>query len=141
MVDYLIDHNYIAHTEKIYKQVIGMAMGVHNAPQMANLYCAHYELQYVLRRSIGYLTVLNMYKTVPTTPKDKVLRAEMTSLFNMCRLMDDIAVVGMPATVDVSAMLRDERDTGGSDGVYPTHLTDAAGNITLNPMEVNREKH
>jgi hypothetical protein len=47
----------------------------------------------------------------------------------------------MPATVDVSAMLRDERDSGGSDGVYPTHLTDAAGDIRLNPMEVNREKH
>jgi hemerythrin-like domain-containing protein len=57
MVDYLIDHNYIAHTDTIYKQAIGMAMGVHNAPQMANLYCAHYELQYVLRRSIDYLTV------------------------------------------------------------------------------------
>jgi hypothetical protein len=52
MVDYLIDNSYVAHTDTVYKQVIGMAMGVHNAPQMANLYCAHYELQYVLRRSV-----------------------------------------------------------------------------------------
>jgi hypothetical protein len=50
-----------------------------------------------------------LYETIPTTPKDKVLRAEMASLFNICRLMDDIAVVGMPATIDVAAMLRDER--------------------------------
>jgi hypothetical protein len=61
MVDYLIDNNYVAHTGTVYKQIIGiraknsysiehrlidyvMAMGVHNAPQMANLYCAHYKL-------------------------------------------------------------------------------------------------
>ena len=51
MIDYLIDHSYVEHTGIIYRQVIGMAMGVHNAPQMANLYCASYELQYVLIRS------------------------------------------------------------------------------------------
>jgi hypothetical protein len=132
MVDYLIDNSYVAHTGIVYKQVIGMAMGVHNAPQMANLYCAHYELQYVLRRAVHYLTTLKLYGSVPATPKDKLLRAELVSLFNMCRLMDDIAVVGMPDTVDVAAMMRDERDTGGGDGMYPT--------IT-NPMEVSREKH
>jgi hypothetical protein len=32
-----------------------------------------------------------------------VLRAELASLLSMCRLMDDIAGVGMPASVDVSA--------------------------------------
>jgi hypothetical protein len=36
MLDYLIDNSYVAHTGIVYKQVIGMAMGVHNAPQMAN---------------------------------------------------------------------------------------------------------
>jgi hypothetical protein len=70
-----------------------------------------------------------------------MLRAEMVSLFNMCRLMDDIAVVGMPETVDIAAMMRDERDTGGGDGIYPTHMTDSGGNVITNPMEVNREKH
>jgi hypothetical protein len=94
-----------------------------------------------LRRSVQYLTVLKQYETAPETPKDKMLRAEMASLFNMCRLMDDIAVVGMPAAVDVADMLRDERATGGTDGVYPTHMTDNNGNVTLNPMEVNKEKH
>ena len=141
MVDYLIDHSYVAHTDTIYKQVIGMAMGVHNGPQMANLYCAHYELQYVLRRSIHYLTTLKLYITDPATPTDKLLRAEITLLFNMCRLMDDIAVVGMPDTIDTAAMLRDERETDGSNGVYPTYMTDTNGNVTLNPMEVNKEKH
>jgi hypothetical protein len=47
----------------------------------------------------------------------------------------------MPDTVDVAAMMRDERDTGGSDGIYPTHMTDSGGNVITNPMEVNREKH
>jgi hypothetical protein len=130
MVDYLIDHSSVAHTGIIYRQVIGMAMGVHNAPQMANLYCAHYELQYVLRRSEQYLTVLKQYETPPETPKDKMLRAETASLCNMCRLLDDIAVVGRPAAVDVADMLRDERATGGTDGVYPTHMTDNGGNVT-----------
>jgi hypothetical protein len=141
MVDYLIDHSYVAHTGIIYRPVIGIAMGVHNAPQMADLYCAHYKLQHVLRRSVQYLTVLKQYETVPGAPKDKMLRAEMASLFNMCRLMDDMAIVGMPAAVDVADMLRDEHATGGTDGVYPTHMTDDGGNDTLNPMEVNKEKH
>ena len=38
--------------------------------------------------------------------------------------MDDIAVVGMPDTIDMAAMLRDERETGGSDVisyVYDRH--------------------
>jgi hypothetical protein len=79
----VIDHSYVAHTDTIYKQVIGMAMGVHNGPQTTNLYCAHYELQYVLRRSKRhYLRTLKLYITVPATPKDKLLRAETTSLFN-----------------------------------------------------------
>jgi hypothetical protein len=90
---------------------------------------------------VHYLNTLKLYESVPATPKDKKLRAEMVSLFNMCRLMNDIAVVGMPDTVDVAAMMRDERDTGGSDGIYPTHMTDSGGNVITNPMEVNREKH
>jgi hypothetical protein len=94
-----------------------------------------------LRRSVHYLTTLKLYESVPATPKDKMLRAEMVSLFNMCRLMDDIAVVGMPETVDIAAMMRDERDTGGGDGIYPTHMIDSGGNVMTNPMEVNREKH
>jgi hypothetical protein len=76
-----------------------------------------------------------------TTPRNKVLRAEMTSLFNMCRLMDDIASVGMPSTVNIAALLRDERASGGTDGVYPTQMTDIDGIVIQNPMEVNREKH
>jgi hypothetical protein len=141
MIDYLIDHSYVEHTGIIYRQVIGMAMGVHNAPQMGNLYCASYELQYVLRRSMHYLAALKLYATVPSTPRDKMLRAEMASLFNMCRLMDDIAVVGMPASKDVAAMLLDERVTRGTDGIYPAHMTDSRGNVITNPMQVNKEKH
>jgi hypothetical protein len=41
------------------------------------------------------------------------LQLQKIRLFNMCRIMDDIAVVGMPDTVDVAAMMGDERDTGG----------------------------
>jgi hypothetical protein len=77
MVDYLIDNSFVAHTGIVYKQVIGMAISVHNAPQMANLYCAYYELHYVLRRSVHYLTTLKLYESVPATPKDKILRAEV----------------------------------------------------------------
>jgi hypothetical protein len=84
-LDYLIDNSYVAHTGIVYKQVIGMAMGVHNAPQMANLYCAHYELQYVLRRAVHYLTTLKLCESVPATPKDKLLRAEMVSEYRLFR--------------------------------------------------------
>jgi hypothetical protein len=55
--------------------------------------------------------------------------------------MDDIAGVGMPASVWCICLSRDERDTGGSDSSCPTHLTVAAGNITLNPMGLNSNKH
>jgi hypothetical protein len=136
MVDYLLDNSYVAHTGIVYKQVIGMAMGVHNAPQMANLYCAHYELRYVLRRSVHYLTTLKLYESVPATPKYKMLRAEVVSIFKMCRLMNGIAVVGMPDTIDVAAMMRDECDIGGGDGICPAHITDSGGNVITNPMEV-----
>jgi hypothetical protein len=47
----------------------------------------------------------------------------------------------MPATINVAMILRDERDTGGSDGVYPTLITDSDRTVKMNPMEVNREKH
>jgi hypothetical protein len=118
-----------------------MAKGVHNAPQTAYLYCAHYELHYVVRRFIHYLSTLKLYESVPTTPKNEILRAEMASLFNMCTSVDDIAVVGMPVNIDVASMLKDERATGGSDGVYPTYMTDNDGNVIINPTEVNQEKH
>jgi hypothetical protein len=32
--------------------------------------------------------------------------------------------VGIPDTVDVAAMMRNKRDKGGGDGIYPTHMTD-----------------
>jgi hypothetical protein len=32
MIEYLIDNSYVAHNGIVCKQVIGMAMGVHNAP-------------------------------------------------------------------------------------------------------------
>jgi hypothetical protein len=62
--------------------------------------------------------------------------AEMASLFNMCRLMADIAVEGMPVAIDIIDMLRDKRATGGTDGVYPTHMTD--NRLQLNPESLAR---
>jgi hypothetical protein len=46
----------------------------------------------------------------------------MTALFNFCRLMDDIAAVGMLLGIDTAAALRDERSIGGTDGVHPVHM-------------------
>lgn len=67
VVDYLIDNSYVTHTGTIYQQVIGMATGVQNAPQMANLYCAAYELQYLVRYQISHNFEAICYSSYNTT--------------------------------------------------------------------------
>lgn len=140
MVDFMLDNSFVSHGGVNYRQTVGMAMGVHNAPQLANLYCGYYELQYMLRRTTHYLNTLKQFTLNPTVPRDPYLRAEMTALFNSCRLMDDIAMAGMPANTDCASILRDERLTDGTDGIYPVLIADADGNLRNNPMLVNLEK-
>ena len=137
MVDFIIDNSYVSHAGITYRQTAGMVKGVNNAPQMANLYCAYYELEYMTRRAVHYLHTLKQHEVNPTIPRSPVLRAEMTALFNFCRLMDDIAAVGMPHGIDTAAVLRDERSIGSTDGVYPVHILDADGVLCENPMLVN----
>ena len=89
------------------------------------------------RRAVHYLHTLKQHEVNPTIPRSPVLRAEMTALFNFCRLMDDIAAVGMPHGIDTAAVIRDERSIGSTDGVYPVHILDADGVLCENPMLVN----
>ena len=55
LIDFVIDNSYVTHRGLVYHQVVGMAMGVHNAPQMANLLCGFYELSYLVRSTARFL--------------------------------------------------------------------------------------
>ena len=44
---YLIDNSYIYFNGHIYRQVIGIPMGINAGPQIANIYLHVYEYEYI----------------------------------------------------------------------------------------------
>ena len=120
VVDFIVDHSYVAQGGMVHQQVVGMAMGVNNAPQMANLLCAYYELNFLARNLAAYL-------------RAAVRSAQHLALFhalcNGSRFIDGIGLAGIPEGVDVQLLFRDERPDPtlplqspfeAADGMYPT---------------------
>lgn len=47
MIDYIIDNAYFKFGDTVYRQLIGLPMGIDPAPPMANLYLHYYEFRYM----------------------------------------------------------------------------------------------
>ena len=46
-VEYLVDNIFISIGNHVFKQVIGIPMGTHCAPLLANLFLFHFEYSYI----------------------------------------------------------------------------------------------
>ena len=47
LLEFLIDNSYIKYKGKIYRQYIGIPMGIDPAPFMANLFLHYYENRFI----------------------------------------------------------------------------------------------
>ena len=47
MIDLVIDHSFFKFGDKVFRQSIGIPMGIDPAPQMANLYLYYYEANFM----------------------------------------------------------------------------------------------
>lgn len=111
-------------------------MGTPCAPQLANLYCAYYELEYMHRRA-------TLYDAIPKDTIEKTLeKAVLNSLFNWARYIDDILAAGLPEHVNIENILYDNRHiNGGTDGIYPGRIAvENTDTYIDNPMELKTEQ-
>jgi len=60
-------------------------------------------------------------------------------MFNGSRFIDDIGLAGVPASYCMADLFKDQRSSGGSDGIYPTSINDSDGTAADNPMELKLE--
>jgi hypothetical protein len=134
MTSFIIDHTYVQHNNNIYRQRMGIAMGMNNSPQMAHLYCAMYETEFMLRAA-------SVYYTKPKDKRSNFDKARMACIFNTMRYIDDINSPSSPKGCNFKELLTDSRQSGGTDGVYPTHVIDDNGYAVANPMDVKLERH
>jgi hypothetical protein len=133
MLDFLLDNSFVSFRGTVYQQIQGLPMGTPCAPQLANLYCGAYELDFMLRKASSFLAV-------PRQVRDPKEFALLTSLFNWSRFIDDLAAIGVPQGIDIQELLYDTRHTGGSDGIYPSQILDThTGQLVANPMQLNVE--
>ena len=47
MIDLFIDNSFFKFGDKVFRQSIGIPMGIDPAPQMANLYLCYYEAKFM----------------------------------------------------------------------------------------------
>jgi hypothetical protein len=83
MTDFIIDHTYVQHNNSIYRQRMGIAMDMNNSPQMAHLYCAIYETEFMLRAA-------SIYYAKPKDKRSNFDQARLACIFNTMRYIDDI---------------------------------------------------
>jgi hypothetical protein len=79
--------------------------------------------------------------SLATEQLDFLLKARMACIFNTIRYIDDINSPSSPKSCNFKEFLTDNRQFGGSDGVYPTHVIDDNGYTVANPMNIKLEKH
>lgn len=130
MVSIVLDNAYVTHKGLVYRQVTGMPMGINCAPQFANLYCGYYELCYMVRTSMAYLTSQQRCRT---------FKAFLNAMFNGSRFIDDIGLIGIPAAFCMTELFQDKRASGGADGIYPMSIKNSDGADVMNPMELKLE--
>lgn len=134
MTNFIIEHTYVQHNNSIYRQQMGIAMGMNNSPQMAHLYCAMFETEFMLRTAAKYYTK-------PKHERSQYEQARLACIFNSMRYIDDINSPATPKGCDFYELLTDNREQSGSDGVYPANVLNENGDIVVNPMEVKLERH
>jgi hypothetical protein len=81
LTKYIIEHTFVQHEGKVYKQTTGVAMGVHNSPQTANLYCAWYETIYML-------TIAQQFYNITKDQRSHKSQAKLASIMNSLILCD-----------------------------------------------------
>ena len=142
MLAYCIDHAFVSHNGEVYQQTVGIPMGLHAAPQIAQLVCGYYELQFVKRMAIAHIETPNAPFFGISDPAIKI--AVMNSFFNAARQIDDIWLAGLPITSDKALAILCK---SGDQGVYPETVCDQLGcvydeygKIVHNPMSVGLER-
>eukprot|EP00953_Heterococcus_sp_UTEX-ZZ885_P012093 6949-Heterococcus_DN1.PRE.1 len=135
ITNYIIDHTYVQHKNVVYRQQVGIAMGMNISPQMVHLYCAMFETEYMLKTAKVYFSKLRHERS-------HYEQAKLGCIFNTMRYIDNINNPRSPKGCNFHELLTDNRtQSGGSDGVYPAHVLNEYGDTILNPMDVKLERH
>ena len=142
IADFCISNSYVQHRGRAHRQSLGLAMGMSCSPQIANLYCAFYELNYMSRRVRGYLQMVRVHRHLSERSLEKAI---ITALLNGFRMIDDIGLPGLPmSTAMVTQMMVNTMMlTNGTlrlDGFYPAAVEDEDGILVSNPMELKLER-
>ena len=147
LLAFVIQNSYVMFAGRIFKQIMGIAMGTNSGPFIASLYANSYELQFLLRqlhifvdqsRQIGTALRTRQIVTARRATLERPLPPVLLFLFFSCRYIDDIFHPTFRYT-DASIWLYDRRSEGGADGIYPTHLRGPNG--TINVASEGRSVH
>jgi hypothetical protein len=126
-VQFLIQNTYIQNGEEIHQQVNGIPIGVHPAPQIANLFCLAYEWRYIDR----------LLRVVKQRSGETAALAQARYFAYMFRLIDDVLSIDNPLIGEASTTPAPENLDGDElGGIYPL-LHMSLNNTSVSPTEVN----
>ena len=117
----VVHSTYFRWGGEAHQQVCGIPMGTNCAPELANLYLFTYEIAYLIRQAEQW-------------NRDSAIPRHILTILLAKRFIDDIFFPRLKR-VNLEDMLYDNREAGGSDGIYPPSLAGPTG-IIDNPLEL-----
>ena len=112
-------------------------MGIHNSPQIANLYCAWYETTYMLK-------LAQQHYNIAKNQRSHKSQAMLASIFNTMRYVDDLLSPGLPKCINFKQLLQGNSNINNSNdniSINPNRIQNTDGNHVHNPIEVSLERH
>jgi len=137
-INFLIDNTYVTFGDEVFKQEIGIAMGLIPAGAIASLVCYTYELDYLQR-------CLKKWKATSKNDPDyaKVHARTLFAMLSRRYIDDNIHILTDPANFNSKDALYDDRtlfdgsqDGGDLDGIYPRKSTGPQGEEIKMPCEL-----
>ncbi len=137
-IKFLLDSTYIFFGGEVFKQDIGLPMGLVPAGLLASLTCFTYEIAYAER------VLDRLSRTPPSAPDYEEVRARAYFIILLQRYIDDeIHYLINKDVFDSKTALYDERtapghaqDGGPLDGMYPTTSVGPKGEVVQMPCEL-----
>ena len=121
---FVAQNAYVTFGGSVWLQLIGFPMGSNCSPEFANLFLAYFEMAFIIRCFERY------GRQLP--------RGLWLMIVFGCRYMDDqwhLLLDGF----DFETVLYDEREIGGTDGLYPCRLRGPDGEWIDYPLKLNVE--
>ena len=140
LIHYILDNIYVAFGGRVYRQILGLPMGINCGVEFAVGFLASYELPFLVRQLQLFSDSLSRTarghgRTHTVQALSQPLPPLLPGLFYFIRYVDDL-FYGLLRGFAFADYLYDERDNGGHDGIYPREFIGPRGRIITMPLSV-----